>query len=734
MAADSEVSPESVTTTNASEPYVVVARRYRPQSFQELVGQNQVAQALGNAIETNRVGHAYLFTGARGVGKTSSARIFSKCLNCVTGPTLTPCDQCDICQAISAGDDVDVLEIDGASNRGIDEIRQLRNFATVRPSRSRYKIYIIDEVHMLTKEAFNALLKTLEEPPGHVKFIFCTTNPEKIPITVLSRCQRFDFAPVVSTEIKDRLKYIVQQEGAAADDDALTLLARRAGGSMRDSQSLLEQLLSFSAGRITVAGVHQMLGTAPGGRIDTLVQAMVESQPGIALNEIHQAVTEGADVSQVLEQLSGFFRDLLVISVGGSEETLLLLSPDQMDQATQWAQHLGTTRILATMQVFDWALARMRQSTHTRSLLEIAVVQASALGQLTPLANAVDTVSRIESGQLAAGGTAKPAPAPTHKTPASKSVTAESGSEPGATRAKGPVVKKNEITDDPSPNATHRWSENSPDGVVSEDRHSTDDARDFHSPGGMTTATADRDQARPPDANSQPGQALGPDRNHDSGHSDLHHPAVEPVSKRTGSQEILAAGQDHAELLVDQVPEASVPEASVPESNASGASLRSEATEGKASAAGGTLSLVANGKGGNLEEMYRAALDEVDGMVRGLALNFTRLKQLNDAHWRVSLENEYLAELCTRADRKSMIEAAIEKTSGRKIRIDFDVYTQQVASTHLTQAARQKQKSDQIKLLHSDPFVARIVEVFQAELIDILPPRPTPDRPRVGQA
>ncbi|MDP6720548.1 MAG: DNA polymerase III subunit gamma/tau, partial [Pirellulaceae bacterium] len=178
---------DSVTPSSSTGEYVVVARRYRPQSFADLVGQGQVAQALSNAITTNRVGHAYLFTGARGVGKTSTARILAKALNCASGPTTTPCNQCDACETIARGEDVDVLEIDGASNRGIDEIRQLRSNVNIRPSRSRFKVYIIDEVHMLTTPAFNALLKTLEEPPEHVKFIFCTTDPEKIPITVLSR-------------------------------------------------------------------------------------------------------------------------------------------------------------------------------------------------------------------------------------------------------------------------------------------------------------------------------------------------------------------------------------------------------------------------------------------------------------------------------------------------------------------------------------------------------------------
>jgi len=216
--------------------YVVVARRYRPQGFDELIGQQHVAQALKRAIESDRVGHAYLFTGARGVGKTSAARILAKALNCERGPTITPCNECDVCLGVAAGSDVDVLEIDGASNRGIDDVRQLRQNVAIRPSRARYKIYIIDEVHMVTKDAFNALLKTLEEPPEHVKFIFATTEANKIPITILSRCQRFDFAGIESSAIQARLAQIAAAEGVEIETDALQILAMRASGSMRDSQ------------------------------------------------------------------------------------------------------------------------------------------------------------------------------------------------------------------------------------------------------------------------------------------------------------------------------------------------------------------------------------------------------------------------------------------------------------------------------------------------------------------
>src|SRR5438132_4555839 len=258
---------EETPSTARPENYTVLARRYSPQQFQDIIVQEHVAQALVNALQSNRVAHAYLFTGVRGVGKTSAARILAKALNCEKGPTTTPCDACARCKSIAAGDDVDVLEIDGASNRGIDEVREIRGNVQYRPASSRYKIYIIDEVHMLTAPAFNALLKTLEEPPPHVKFIFCTTEADKIPITVLSRCQRFDFAPIEMRSIVERLQHICATERVEAEPEALQIVARRAAGSMRDSQSLLEQLLSFGGQRITVADVHSLLATAHSARL-----------------------------------------------------------------------------------------------------------------------------------------------------------------------------------------------------------------------------------------------------------------------------------------------------------------------------------------------------------------------------------------------------------------------------------------------------------------------------------
>ncbi len=268
--------------------------------------------ALSGAISSHRVGHAYLFTGARGVGKTSAARILAKALNCEHGPTPTPCNECDICRSIARGDDVDVLEIDGASNRGIDEIRQLRQNVNIRPSRARFKIYIIDEVHMLTREAFNALLKTLEEPPEHVKFIFCTTEPEKIPITILSRCQRFDFAGI-QADVDRRAAAANRRrpKGSRPSDEALALLARRAAGSMRDSQSLLEQLLG--ARRKADHGRRRACDARHGRRSaarSAWSRTWSSTTRPAALADLDAALAEGVDVGQLLDQLLGYFRDV----------------------------------------------------------------------------------------------------------------------------------------------------------------------------------------------------------------------------------------------------------------------------------------------------------------------------------------------------------------------------------------------------------------------------------------
>ena len=379
----------AVTNATGNGKYTVVARRYRPKTFSELVGQSTVSQALLSAIESNRVGHAYLFTGARGVGKTSTARIFAKALNAAAETNGVFDPNSDISQAIDAGEDMDVLEIDGASNRGIDEIRQLRSNAAVRPSRSRYKIYIIDEVHMLTTQAFNALLKTLEEPPAHVKFIFCTTDPEKMPITVLSRCQRFDFPPVHSDQIFERLKFICENEGTKADEAALRLIARRAAGSMRDSQSLLEQLLSFSGNQITVEVVHAMLGTADETRLASFATRLIERDAAGALRELNTASDEGVDVGQLAEQLLGYLRDMMTVTVGGSADLLRTANPNSLEQLQEWGKTWGTMTLLSALQLLDETIVKMRHSVQSRILLEVALVQICNLQDLQSLSDLV---------------------------------------------------------------------------------------------------------------------------------------------------------------------------------------------------------------------------------------------------------------------------------------------------------------------------------------------------------
>ena len=431
--ASSEQAPAAEGAAKSS--YVVIARRYRPQTFPEMVGQRHVTQALENAIATNRVGHAYLFTGARGVGKTSMARIFAKALNCEKGDSSEPCNTCDICLGISNGDDVDVLEIDGASNRNIDDIRRLRSNISIRPSRGRYKIYIIDEVHMLTREAFNALLKTLEEPPSHVIFMFCTTDPDRIPITVLSRCQRFDFPPIDNAAIVARLQSIVESEGLQAEEAALQLLARRANGSMRDSQSLLEQLLSFSNTTITVGDVHLALGTIGNERLAEIAGHVITNESGAVLGAFDAACREGIDPSQLVEQLLGYFRDTMAASVGCDAALMRHTDTEQFEDVCNHAGQLGLETIIAIVEILTEAMGQMSSSPHVRTIAETSLVRICSLEKLDSLETWLKaTISGIPA-------TASP--------PAAKASAEQKPAEP-------PVQKKNEpapSVDTPDPSS-----------------------------------------------------------------------------------------------------------------------------------------------------------------------------------------------------------------------------------------------------------------------------------------
>jgi DNA polymerase-3 subunit gamma/tau len=387
-------SSPAAAPTDPGREYTVVARRYRPQQFADLIGQEAVARALTNAIQTGRVAHAYLFTGVRGVGKTSAARILAKALNCVKGPTPTPCDKCDVCKAIADGEDVDVLEINGADNRGIDEIRNIRNNVATRPQRARYKIYIIDEVHMLTLPAFNALLKTLEEPPPHVKFILATTDVQKIPLTILSRCQRFDFGGINAGRIQEQLKGIVTREGATADDDALRIVARRAAGSMRDAQSLLEQLLSFGD-KLTVDVVHSILGTAADERVVEIATAILDKDPKQALGLVAKCADEGLQLGELIDQLIDYWRGLMLLGCTDGEAAAELAVAERHREAVlKQARALTLDTILAGMDVLTTTKARLRTTSHGQVLLEMAVVRLSRLDDLVPLAQLAQSLNQ----------------------------------------------------------------------------------------------------------------------------------------------------------------------------------------------------------------------------------------------------------------------------------------------------------------------------------------------------
>jgi DNA polymerase III subunit gamma/tau len=391
---------------SAVEGYTVLARRYRPQQFDQLIGQDAIVRSLVNAIKADRVAHAYLFTGARGVGKTSIARILAKALNCKNGPTVTPCDKCDACTGIATGEDVDVLEIDGASNRGIDEVRAIRENIQYRPSRARYKIYIIDEVHMLTPPAFNALLKTLEEPPPHVKFFLATTEAQKIPITILSRCQRFDLAGIGHGQIVDRLKDIVAGEKVEADDDALDLLARRAGGSMRDAQSLLDQLLAFAEDRLTIEQVHRLLGTANEDRVLELGAAILERDAAKALRLLGLAADEGLLLGELLEQLIAYWRDLMVVNCGGVSSQILSVAARHREVVSKQARGLSLDTILAGLDVLNMAKFRLRTSAHGRMVLEMALVRLARMDDLLPISQLAQWVRQAPPSS--AGALASP--------------------------------------------------------------------------------------------------------------------------------------------------------------------------------------------------------------------------------------------------------------------------------------------------------------------------------------
>ncbi len=367
-----------------SDAYVVLARRYRSATFDELVGQEPIARTLKNAIKSGRVAHAFLFTGTRGVGKTSAARILAKAINCPDRtPDGNPCGICNSCLAIARGDDLDVIEIDGASNRGIDNIRELRQGAGIRPARSPFKIYIIDEVHMVTRDAFNALLKNLEEPPAHVKFIFATTEVEKVPATILSRCQRFDFKPIPLPRIVEHLQHILDGEKLQADPAALHRIARLGAGSMRDALSLLDRVLSLGEKKITDKTLEELLGRPQEAAVAALVQSLATSDAASAITRADELFKEGMGAEQILSEVIDFFRNLLIISACGINNHILDIPADSRPLFADLAARYDAPGLVHMIALCDQAQRSLKSSTMQRPLFDALIVRLALSEQFS---------------------------------------------------------------------------------------------------------------------------------------------------------------------------------------------------------------------------------------------------------------------------------------------------------------------------------------------------------------
>jgi len=365
--------------------YEVLARKWRPQQFADVVGQEHVTRTLINAIETGRVAHAYIFIGSRGIGKTTSARILAKALNCEKGPTPYPCDQCDSCKEIMAGNSLDVIEIDGASNNGVEQVRDLRDNARYLPARGAYKIYIIDEVHMLSPGAFNALLKILEEPPPHVKFIFATTEAHKVLPTILSRCQRFDLRRISVQDIVNRLRVGCKEEGIEISEDALFAIARGAEGGLRDAESALDQIISFQGKSIEEKDVLAVFGLVSRQILENLVEAILQSDVSGIIRIIAEMDRSGKDFQRIIVELMEQFRNLLVLSYDGKASSSLELLQTQVDFYKKQIKQTDAERILRIIDALIETDARMRYALSKKTLLETGLIRCAQIAETVSL-------------------------------------------------------------------------------------------------------------------------------------------------------------------------------------------------------------------------------------------------------------------------------------------------------------------------------------------------------------
>ena len=377
--------------------YEVFARKYRPQTFDDLVGQNHVSRTLKNAVAQNRLAHAYLFVGPRGVGKTSTARILAKSLNCIQGPTVTPCGVCDNCREIAGGNSLDVIEIDGASNNSVDDVRQLRENVRYAPAKGRFKIYLIDEVHMLSSAAFNALLKTLEEPPEHVKFIFATTEPQKVLATILSRCQRFDLHRIPANLIAQHLQFIAKNEKITLQPAAAHAIARGAEGGLRDAESMLDQLVAFCGEKINESDVLNVFGFTSEQTVSDLTGQILRGQTPEAIDLLHEQSEAGKDMMRLMADLISYLRDLLVFKAKPdvlNED----VDPDVQKSLAAHAELISTDRLLELIDQFATAEGRMKWAPNKKLHFEVAIIKAiQSLGQAT-LDEVIEKLGQLRDG------------------------------------------------------------------------------------------------------------------------------------------------------------------------------------------------------------------------------------------------------------------------------------------------------------------------------------------------
>ncbi len=390
--------------------YIVTARKWRPTTFEDVVGQQHVSSTLKNAIQQNRLGHAYIFSGPRGVGKTTIARILARVLNCVEPLNGDPCNECESCREISSGRNVDVFEIDGASNRGVEEIRNLREAVRYAPAKSKYKVYIIDEVHMLTKEAFNALLKTLEEPPSHVLFIFATTEVHKVPPTILSRCQRFDFRRIAINDIIERLRLIAKEEGITIEDDALLYIAKKGDGSMRDAQSIFDQVVAFSGTNVTTALVLETLNIVDQDLYFDVTDILRNRDAKGGLQLIARIVDNGYDMREFLSGLAEHLRNLLTVTTTGSSD-LIETSAEYRKRYKEEAQHFSDVDLIRYLRATIELHKELRYSSQPRIRLEsgmIELVKMEKTSDLQSLINRLDELKKntVNEGDIPIRGSA----------------------------------------------------------------------------------------------------------------------------------------------------------------------------------------------------------------------------------------------------------------------------------------------------------------------------------------